>query len=120
MALMTIDEYSLYSQNQAQNQVQSQGGDHQIRGFAVHSDLIAGMLSSTTEEKLGTVADVLLDDTGRIQYVVVDLGTSPSGMQVLLPADQARMDHKAEIVYASGLTREQAEQLPAFHPEARR
>ncbi len=112
MALMTIDEYSLHSQ--------SPYGDYKIRGFAVHSDLVAGMLSSTTEERLGTVADVLLDDTGRIQYVIIDLGASPSGRQVSLPADRARIDHKSETVYASGLTKEQAEQLPAFNSQTGR
>jgi hypothetical protein len=111
MALMTIDEYSLHSQNQR--------SDYRIRGFAVHSDLVAGMLSSTTEEKLGTVADALLDDMGHIQYVIIDLGASPSGRQVSLPAERARIDQKSEIVYASGLTREQAEQLPAFNSETR-
>lgn len=106
MALRTIDEYGLNAS--------SQSGSYRITGFGVYSDLVAGMLASKTEEKIGTVTNALVDDMGQIQYIVVDLGTNPSGKQVLLPADRARVDYDQQRVYASGLSKEQAEQLPAY------
>lgn len=110
MALMTIDEYGLRAQS---------GADYRFKGFAVHSDQIAGMLTNKTEEKIGTVADVLIDDAGQVQYIIIDLGTMPSGRQVSLPADRARIDRDRQIIFASGITKEQAEQLPQFTPEMR-
>lgn len=109
MALRTIDQFD--------------SGDHpirnyQIKGFNVHSDLVAGMLTNKTEEKIGAVADILIDDAGQIQYIVVDLGASGSGKTVLLPADRVRIDQDKQRVYAGGMTREQAEFLPVFDPQA--
>jgi hypothetical protein len=111
MALKTIDEYGLNANNQS--------GNYRITGFGVYSDLVAGMLASKTEEKIGTVANALVDDMGQIQYIVVDLGTNPSGKQVLLPADRARLDHEHQRVYANGLSKEQAEQLPSYDAQMR-
>lgn len=108
MALMTIDEFNLKTSNRADS--------FTIKGFPVHSDLIAGTLTNKTEEKIGTVANVLVDDTGRIQYIVVDLGINPSGRQVLLPADRSQINAEHQRVYAGGITKEQAEALPEFNP----
>lgn len=107
MALITLDEYNKGSAKQADNS--------RIRGFSVHSDLIAGVLTNKTEEKIGTVANALLDDTGHIQYIVIDLGVNPSGRQVLLPADRVRTDYDQQRVYAGGMTKDQAEFLPEFN-----
>ncbi|QYO68120.1 PRC-barrel domain-containing protein [Leptolyngbya sp. 7M] len=109
MALKTIDEYDLNSNRQP--------GSYRISGFGVYSDLIAGMLASKTEEKIGTVTNALVDDMGQIQYIVVDLGTNPSGREVLLSADRARIDQDQRRVYATGLSKEQAEQLPAYNAQ---
>jgi hypothetical protein len=88
---------------------------HEIKGMAVISDLTAGMLTDDTRERIGTVSDILVDQQGNIQYFVVDLGAAPTGRQVLLPAEQARFDSKNDRVYAAGMTKEQAEMLPAFN-----
>lgn len=108
MALITVDEFDSRSRTQA--------GNYRFKGFEVRSDLTAGMLTDKTEEKIGTVAEVLVDESGLIQYVVVDLGVHPSGRQVLLPADRAQIDNDHQRVYASGLTKDQAEHLPEFSP----
>lgn len=110
MGLMVIDDYNIDAQSQADQ--------YRIKGFEVRSDLIAGAVASQTEEKLGTVANLIVNDAGAIQYVVVDLGLAPSGRQVLLPADKARVDASHQRVYATGMTKDQAEQLPAFNPDS--
>jgi PRC-barrel domain len=112
MSLMTIDEYSGNPSGQADI--------YRIKGFSVHSDLTAGMLTNKTEEKLGMVADVLLNATGQIEYVVVSLGNSTTSRMVLLPADRARIDAEHQVVYASAMSKDQAEALPEFDPAAKR
>jgi hypothetical protein len=111
MALVTLDEFNSKSPNRV---------DHtQVRGFSVHSDLIAGTLTNKTEEKIGTVSNVLVNDAGQVQYIVIDLGDTPSGREVLLPIERARVDAKNHCVYASALTREDAELLPVFDTHMR-
>lgn len=91
--------------------------DYQIKGFDVHSDLVAGVLSDQTEERLGTVSDVLVNEAGNLQYIVVNLGAGVAGRLVLLPVDRVRIDRAHRRVYAEGLTKDQAEGLPVFDPQ---
>lgn len=65
-------------------------------------------------EKIGSVSDALVDDEGNFRYFVVDLGFWIFGKKVLLPIGRSRIDHKANRVYAVGMTRQQAEDLPEF------
>ncbi|GAC1450796.1 MAG: hypothetical protein NVS2B14_17940 [Chamaesiphon sp.] len=81
-------------------------GDHDINGFDIYSDL--------TNEKVGTVTDILVDDEGHFRYLLADLGFWIFGKKVLLPIGRSRIDYNARRVYTLGLTREQAEQLPEF------
>lgn len=112
MALMTLEQFDFSNH---------QPIDHyQIKGFEVHSDLVAGMLTNKTKEKIGVVTDILIDDAGQIQYIAVDLATRGSGKTVLLPIDRVRIDQDKQQVYASGMTREQAEFLPVFDPQTLR
>ncbi|MCU0523302.1 MAG: PRC-barrel domain-containing protein [Elainella sp. Prado103] len=96
---------------------QLQSEKYQIKGFDVHSDLVAGVLSDQTEERLGTVSDVLVNEAGELQYIVVNLGSGIAGRSVLLPVDKVRLDHDQRRVYAEGVSKEQAEALPAFDPQ---
>ena len=78
-----------------------------IKGF----DVCAG----DSDEKVGSVYDALVDDTGRFRYLVVDTGIWIFGKKVLLPIGSARFDYGARRVYATGLrSKAQAEQLPAY------
>ncbi|MDB9320287.1 MULTISPECIES: DUF2382 domain-containing protein [Cyanophyceae] len=81
-----------------------QGND--IKGLGVYTDL--------GHEKIGTVTDVLVDEQGRFRYLIVDLGFWIFGKKVLLPVGRSRIDYDANRVYALGMTREQAEDLPKF------
>ncbi len=74
-----------------------------------------GVYTQGTDEKIGTVSDVLVDDEGHFRYLVVDLGFWIFGKKVLLPIGRARIDYNVDRVYTIGLTREQAEDLPEFN-----
>ncbi|MBE9121175.1 DUF2382 domain-containing protein [Tychonema sp. LEGE 07199] len=79
-----------------------------IKGF----DVYAG----DSDEKVGTVYDALVDETGRFRYLVIDTGIWIFGKKVLLPIGSARFDYGARRVYATGLrSKDQAERLPAYN-----
>jgi uncharacterized protein (TIGR02271 family) len=78
------------------------------------SDIKGMGLYSQTDEKIGTISDVLVDEEGRLRYFVVDLGFWIFGKKVLLPVGRSRIDYNADRVYAVGMTRDQAEDLPEF------
>ncbi len=80
---------------------------HEIKGLGVYTQ--------GTDEKIGSINDVLVDEDGHIRYLVVDLGFWIFGKKVLLPIGRARIDYASDRVYTIGLTREQAEDLPEFN-----
>jgi len=80
--------------------------DRDIKGFSVYSE---------NDEKIGSVSDILVDEEGRFRYFIVDLGFWIFGKKVLLPMGRTRIDYNAERIYATGLTREQAESLPEYN-----
>ncbi|MFW6357855.1 MAG: DUF2382 domain-containing protein [Chroococcales cyanobacterium] len=101
MALLKIAEvYPHYKENIF--------GGTDIKGF----DVYAG----ETNDKIGTVHDILVDETGRFRYLVIDTGFWIFGKKVLLPIGRCRTDYDHHNVYALGLTsKEQAERLPEYH-----
>ena len=76
-----------------------------VKGLSVYTE---------SDEKIGTVSDVLVDEEGHFRYLVVDLGFWIFGKKVLLPIGRTRIDYNADRVYTMGMTREQAENLPEF------
>ncbi|OKH46513.1 photosystem reaction center subunit H [Calothrix sp. HK-06] len=78
-----------------------------IKGLSVYAE--------ASDEKIGTISDVLVDEEGRFRYFIVDLGFWIFGKKVLLPVGRSRIDHTADRVYAIGMTREQADALPEFN-----
>lgn len=81
-------------------------GDGDIKGLSVYAE---------GDEKIGTVSDVLVDEQGNFRYFVIDLGFWIFGKKVLLPVGRTRIDHSADRVYALGMTRAQADNLPQFN-----
>jgi stress response protein YsnF len=78
-----------------------------IKGF----DVYAG----DSDEKVGSIYDALVDETGRFRYLVIDTDIWMFGKKVLLPIGSTRFDYGARRVYATGLrSKAQAEQLPAY------
>jgi uncharacterized protein (TIGR02271 family) len=82
---------------------------------AIQGNDIKGMSVYTqgTNNKIGTVNDVLVDDRGQFRYLIVDLGFWIFGKKVLLPIGRTNIDFSADRVY-TGLTKEQAEDLPEY------
>lgn len=80
------------------------GGDD-VKSFSVYN---------YTNDKIGSVYDIIVDETGRFRYLVIDTGFWIFGKKVLLPIGKASIDHDHERVYAHGLTKEQAENLPEY------
>lgn len=76
-----------------------------IKGMGVYTD---------TDEKIGTVSDVLVDEQGQFRYFIVDLGFWIFGKKVLLPVGRSRVDYNSDRIYATGMTRDQADNLPEF------
>jgi uncharacterized protein (TIGR02271 family) len=65
-------------------------------------------------DKIGSVEDALVDDTGRFRYLVVDTGMWILGKKVLLPIGLAQVDYNAHRVTVNGLSKEQVEKLPEY------
>lgn len=68
-----------------------------------------------TNEKIGSIHDVLVDDTGSFRYLVIDTGFWIFGKKVLLPVGRCHVDADARRIYAIGISsKEQAEKLPEY------
>jgi len=97
--------YKIEDFNESYREVAFDGKD--IKGL----DVYAG----NTNEKIGAVYTVLVDQTGRLRYFVVETGFWIFGKKVLVPIGLCRVDFNANRVYAKGLqTKEQAENLPLY------
>lgn len=74
-------------------------------------DVYAG----NTDDKVGSVHDVLVDQTGSMRYLVVDTGFWIFGKKVLVPLGRCRFSQQMDRVLAIGLTsKEQVENMPAY------
>lgn len=85
-----------------------QGSD--LKGMSVYTQ--------DTNEKIGSVSDVVVDHDGKFRYVVLDLGLWNLGKKVMLPIGRAKIDSSANRV-SVGLTKQQAQNLPEYtdsHP----
>ena len=78
-----------------------------IKGMSVYTQ--------GTDEKIGTVNEIIVDEQGQLRYLVVDLGFWIFGKKVLMPIGRTQIDYKAGRVHAVGLTKQQAEALPEFN-----
>lgn len=65
-------------------------------------------------QKIGTVADVLVDDEGTFRYLVIVTSSSFTEKQILLPIGLSRIDYNQKRVYVDGLSKAQVEQLPEY------
>lgn len=80
-------------------------GGEDIKSFSVYD---------YNNDKIGSVHDIIVDESGRFRYLVLDTGFWIFGKKVLLPVGRASIDYSQERVYAKGLTKEQAENLPEY------
>jgi uncharacterized protein (TIGR02271 family) len=66
------------------------------------------------KEKIGSVADALVDPEGRFRYLVINTGIASLGKQILLPIGLSHIDYNQKRVYADGLSKAQVERLPEY------
>jgi uncharacterized protein (TIGR02271 family) len=87
------------------------------RQAAFEEDDIKGMdvYGGTTHKKIGTIDTVLVDETGRFRYFVLETGSWIFGKKVLLPIALCRVDFNGRHVYATNLrSKDQVEKLPRY------
>ena len=82
------------------------GGDD-IKGYDVY----------TTEgnEKIGSVYDALVDESGSFRYFVIDTGFWIFGKKVLVPMGSVQLDYDQHRVYLTGMTKAEAESMPEYN-----
>jgi uncharacterized protein (TIGR02271 family) len=98
MALLKLsDAYPNYKQDIF-------GGDD-IKGYDVYSQ---------NEEKIGSVYDALVDDSGRFRYFVIDTGFWVFGKKVMVPMGRIRIDYDRHRVYVTSMTKEEVERMPEY------
>lgn len=66
-------------------------------------------------EKIGSIADALVDPEGRFRYLVVETGIGGMGKQILLPIGLSHIDYNARRVTVDGLSKTQVEHLPEYN-----
>jgi uncharacterized protein (TIGR02271 family) len=87
--------------------------DPDYRDYFEGQDVIGYDLYAGTD-RVGSVDDLLVDDLGKIRYLIINTGLWILGKKVLLPIGQARIDYAGRRTVVNGLTRTQIEALPAY------
>ncbi|RDH47225.1 DUF2382 domain-containing protein [Fischerella thermalis] len=64
--------------------------------------------------KIGTVADALVDPEGHFRYLVIETESDFDNKRILLPIGLSRIDYNQQRVYVDGLSREQVQNLPVY------
>ena len=88
--------------------------DHDYRKTFGGEDIKALALYTEGGDKVGAVADVLVDPEGRFRYLVIDTGSGTAGKQILLPIGLSRIDYNTQRVYVDGLSKAQVGGLPEY------
>jgi uncharacterized protein (TIGR02271 family) len=77
-------------------------------------DVKALDLYTEGKEKIGSVADALVDPEGRFRYLVINTGVASLGKKILLPIGLSHIDYPEKRVYVDGLSKSQVEHLPEY------
>jgi uncharacterized protein (TIGR02271 family) len=96
----------LYKLEEFDDNYQDAFGGDDIKNYDVYSTI--------DNDKIGSIKNIMVDETGRFRYFVVDTGFWIFGKQVLLPVGRSRIDTSDRRIYAVGLTKEQVQDLPEF------
>lgn len=83
------------------------GGDD-IKGYDVYSQ---------TEDKIGSVYDALIDNSGSFRYFVIDTGFWVFGKKVIVPMGNVQLDYDRHRVYVTGMTKEEVERMPEYNDD---
>lgn len=66
-------------------------------------------------EKAGKVADILMNEDGHCQYLVVALNAEMGGKQVLLPYERCQADQSTQSISISRLNQAQLSNLETYN-----
>lgn len=66
-------------------------------------------------KNIGLFYEILVDESGRVRYLVIDAKWLISGKKILFPIERCRIDASTRTIYALGLTKEQVEALPDYN-----
>ena len=69
-------------------------------------------------DRVGSVADILVDDDGHFRYLIIDTSSDLFGKKILLPIGLSRIDYPARRVYVDGLSKQQVEGLVEYKEDA--
>jgi uncharacterized protein (TIGR02271 family) len=81
-----------------------------VRGFEVRT--------RDSDEKIGKVDDLIVANDGRIRYLDVDVGGFFNSKHVALPVGVAQVDRANDVVWVTGLTKDQIKDMPDFDGDA--
>jgi len=70
------------------------------------------------EQRVGSVADALVDQDGRFRYLVIDTSLDYVSKKILLPIGLSRINYPQRRVYVDGLSKQQIEHLPEYNENA--
>lgn len=70
---------------------------------------------SESDEKIGSVSDVLVDEQGQFRYLILDTGFWIFGKRVLLPVGRFRSSAQQRRIYLKDVSRSQVAALPEYH-----
>lgn len=76
--------------------------------------MIGVSVYDTQETQIGSVYDILVDETDHIRYLVIDTKAWVFGRKVLLPVGLVGMNDDQHRVFVRGLTKELVESLPPY------
>jgi uncharacterized protein (TIGR02271 family) len=77
-----------------------------VRGFEVRT--------RDTDEKIGKVDDLIYTADGRIRYLDVDLGGFFNPKHVALPIGLGQVDRANDVIWLTGVSKDQLEDLPEY------
>ena len=76
-----------------------------VRGFEVRT---------REDEKVGKVSDLIAATDGQVRYLDVDLGGIFNPRHVILPVGAAEVDARRDVVWISGMTKDEIKALPDY------
>lgn len=82
------------------------GGDD-IKGYDVYA--------TQGNDKIGSVYDALIDESGSFRYFVIDTGFWVFGKKVLVPMGQVQIDYDQHRIYVAGMTKQEVENMPEYN-----
>jgi uncharacterized protein (TIGR02271 family) len=88
--------------------------DPQYRETFDGHDVKALDLYTQGGEKIGSVADALVDPDGHFRYLVIQTSGNSFNKKILFPIGLSHIDYNANRVFVDGLSKEQVERLPEY------